>query len=286
MAQIVYKPSEVNNKKGSVLLRLAKDDGAEDDAAEDGAGYAEPETEGVAALASARAEADKLLGAAEKAAKEMREEAASCLAKAQEDAAGIISAAKVESEKIRAGAERKRRSALDKAREEGFNRGKEEAERLAEQLRAISGALQSAREEILDGTERQLVTLAILIARKVVKTLSTTQESVIEGNVLSALRKVKQGAAPAENAGGERRAAGCDVVLRVNTADAAFAKEHAAYFGDLVKSISGITVVEDRAVDKGGCVVETGFGSIDATIKGQLEALESQLLSIAPPHAD
>ena len=46
--------------------------------------------------------------------------------------------------------------------------------------------------------------------------------------------------------------------------------------------MSGITVVEDSSVDKGGCIVETDFGAIDARISSQLSELENKILEISP----
>ena len=49
-----------------------------------------------------------------------------------------------------------------------------------------------------------------------------------------------------------------------------------------VENIKGITVLEDSTVEKGGCVVETDFGSIDARISSQLTELENKILEISP----
>ncbi|MDE6704594.1 MAG: flagellar assembly protein FliH, partial [Treponemataceae bacterium] len=48
------------------------------------------------------------------------------------------------------------------------------------------------------------------------------------------------------------------------------------------ESVEGVSVYEDSSVDKGGCIVETDFGSIDARIASQLGELESKVLEISP----
>jgi flagellar assembly protein FliH len=40
--------------------------------------------------------------------------------------------------------------------------------------------------------------------------------------------------------------------------------------------------VEDSSVDRGGCIVETDFGAIDARISSQLTELEQRILEISP----
>ena len=45
-----------------------------------------------------------------------------------------------------------------------------------------------------------------------------------------------------------------------------------------VESIKNITVAEDSSVEKGGCIIETDFGAIDARISSQLNELEQKIL--------
>ena len=47
------------------------------------------------------------------------------------------------------------------------------------------------RAEILEQTEAQVVELVLLIARKVVKTISENQKNVVLSNISQALRKLK-----------------------------------------------------------------------------------------------
>lgn len=109
--------------------------------------------------------------------------------------------------------------------------------------------------------------LVILISRKVVKIMSENQKSVIMSNVLQALKKVKGSG---------------DVTLRVNLADVKLTTEHIKDFIHQVENIKNISVVEDSSVEKGGCIVETDFGAIDARISSQLNELETQILNISP----
>ena len=114
---------------------------------------------------------------------------------------------------------------------------------------------------------QQIVNLVILISRKVVKIMSENQKSVIMSNVLQALKKVKGSG---------------DVTLRVNLADVKLTTEHIKDFIHQVENIKNISVVEDSSVEKGGCIVETDFGAIDARISSQLNELETQILNISP----
>ena len=152
-------------------------------------------------------------------------------------------------------------------REEGFKAEKSEAERLVQRLHTIIERTMDKREEILNNTETQIVELVLLISRKVVKTISENQKSVIISNIAQALRKLKTRS---------------DIIIRVNIADLELASEHLQEFTDMVENAKNISIVEDTTVDRGGCVIETDFGEIDARIQSQLNELEEKILDIAP----
>ncbi|HOT59420.1 MAG TPA: flagellar assembly protein FliH [Spirochaetales bacterium] len=156
---------------------------------------------------------------------------------------------------------------FEQGREEGFKAEKAELERLIQRLHTIIERTLDKREEILNNTESQIVELVLLISRKVVKTISENQKSVIISNIAQALRKLKTRS---------------DIIIRVNIADLQLASEHLKEFTDMVENAKNISIVEDTTVDKGGCIIETDFGEIDARIQSQLNELEEKILDIAP----
>ena len=105
------------------------------------------------------------------------------------------------------------------------------------------------------------------MTRKIVKIISENQKGVVLSNVLAALKKVKTRG---------------NVTIRVNLADVKLTSEHTQDFIKQVENVKGITVLEDSTVDKGGCIVETDFGAIDARIQSQLSELETAILEISP----
>ena len=191
-------------------------------------------------------------------------EAAQIVQKAQTEAAQIIEKAKNEQDALVADAEK---DGYDRGRNEGYAEGKAEVDRLIERTHVIMEEVMSRREEILRGTEQQIVELVILMTRKVVKLISENQKQVVTANVLQALKKVK----------GRGK-----VRIRVNMADVKLTTEHAQDFVRQIENVEGVTVLEDSSVDKGGGIVETDFGAIDARIASQLGELESKVLEISP----
>lgn len=183
---------------------------------------------------------------------------------AQEKAQQLIAEAQEQVEKIRADALKQGQA---EGHEKGYADGSAEAARLVERMHKMLDAVMQRRQEILDETEHQIVELVILIARKIIKTISENQKSVILGNVLSALKKVKGRG---------------DITIRVNLEDVKLTTEHTKDFIQHVEGVKGITVLEDSSVERGGCIVETDFGAIDARISSQLAELEEKILEISP----
>ena len=237
------------------------------------------EAEKNAMMLAAKAEADAIIKKAEEAAfrevKRKTDEAQSLKRKAQDEVDKIIASANEKVKQIeaesRAAFEAERKDAEEQGRsagrEAGYDEGKAEVERLVLRTQTILERAQSKRTEILEESEREIISLVLLIARKVVKVISENQKNVIISNVVQALRKVKGRG---------------NIIIRVNIADLKLATEHTKEFIDLVEGVKSIQVVEDSSVDEGGCIIETDFGEIDARIASQLAELETKILEISP----
>jgi flagellar assembly protein FliH len=236
-------------------------------------------TEREAMIRSAQVEADGIIKNAEDAAfqevKRRTDEAQTLKQTARDEAEKLIADAAQKAKEARdaaqAGAISQQKEAEERGflegHETGFNEGKAEVERLIERTQVVLERAQDKRAEILAEAERQLIDLALLISRKVVKILSENQKEVLIANVSEALKKVK--------AKGE-------VIIRVNTADMKLTTEHTKEFIQLLEGTNTIQVQEDTSVDVGGCIIETEFGEIDARISSQMAELEAKILEIAP----
>ncbi len=237
------------------------------------------DSEREAMVSAARAEAESIVARAEAAAFEevkrkndqalrIRREAEEGAEKALREAEGKITAmeaqARARLDEITKEAHKK---GWDQGREEGFKEGRSEVDRLVDRIHTILERAMDKRAEILDQTEAQIVELVLLISRKVVKTISENQKNVVISNIAQALRKLKTRS---------------DVIIKVNLADLQLATEHVKDFVELAENAKRITVVEDSNVDRGGCLIETDFGEIDARIQSQLHELEEKILDITP----
>ncbi len=230
-------------------------------------------------ISDARAEADRIVKEAENLAfEEVRtksEQAQALKTTAENEASRIKQEAGEEAEKITAEArsnaseieQEARDRGYTRGRQEGFEQGEGELDRLVERLHVIINKTISRREEIIEETEGQLVHLVLEIARKVVKVISENQKNIVINNVVQALRKLKSKA---------------DVNIRVNIDDLKVVSEHAEDFVNRIERVENVTVMEDSTVDRGGAVIETDFGEIDARIASQLREIEDRILELVP----
>jgi len=152
-------------------------------------------------------------------------------------------------------------------REEGYKSGEAEVDRLIDRVHTVLNKSIEKRIEIIDEAESQLIDLVLQISRKVIKVVSENQKNVVINNVVQALRKMKSRG---------------DVAIKVNLSDLEITTEHTKDFLRMVENVKSITVLEDSSVDKGGCIIETDFGQIDARISSQLKEIEEKILDIVP----
>lgn len=296
MAKTVFRPNEIKAKPGEVTLKLIHDyspvEEVEEAPVEEYTGptpddlrreaeafKAGWEIEKQHMLEIAQASADDIVKKAEEAAfaevKRQTDQAQIIKSDAEQAASKIIEDAKLEAERIiqEANVEKENIKATahqdgyKEGHEQGFLEGQNEVNRLVERVHKIVESVMVRREEILCETEQQIVELVLLMTRKVVKIISENQKTVVLSNVLAALKKIRTRG---------------NITLRVNTEDLKLTTAHVDEFIKRIENVNGISVIEDSSVDRGGCIVETDFGAIDARISSQLAELESKIMEISP----
>jgi flagellar assembly protein FliH len=230
-------------------------------------------------VSEAKQEAERIVNEAEERAfqevKKKTEEAQTQKDEAEAEAERIKQAAQGESERIEAEAKQRadgiERDAFDRGyaqgKEEGYRDGKTEADRVVERLHVVLNRAIERRNEIIEESESQVVTLVLNIAKKVIKVISENQKNVVMNNVIQSLRKLKSKS---------------DVIIRVNLADLKTVSQHKEEIIKNIERVGNITVAEDTTVDPGGAIVETDFGEIDARISSQLREIEDRILELMP----
>lgn len=297
MAKHVFKPTEIINLSRKVFIEppqtiaseeeletLPADEGYEGPTLDDLRREAEEfrenwEKEKEELLARSRLEAEKIVKDAEQVAfeevKNKNDQAKKVRQEAETESKKILDEAEKKAKEleeqtnVRMGQVEKEafEKGNEEGREKGFSDGKEEIDRLVERLNVILSKAIEKRNEIIDDSEDQLIDMVLLIAKKVIKVISENQRNVVVNNVIQSLRKLKSRG---------------DVVIRVNLDDLKLTSEHAREFVEKIENVKSVTVMEDTTVDRGGCIIETDFGQIDARISSQLHEIEEKILELMP----
>jgi flagellar assembly protein FliH len=174
-----------------------------------------------------------------------------------------IAAAVAEADAIRA-------SARAEGHAEGLAAGFEESRaQIASALSALSEAaagVEAARDAAGDALERDAVELALALCEKLVGAALAVEPERVVDVVRGALRRLA-----------ERRR----VVVLVNPEDLEVVRAAAAGFAAELGGIEHCDVQAERRVERGGAVVQTDEGQIDACVETQLararELVESEL---------
>jgi len=140
------------------------------------------------------------------------------------------------------------------------------AEAMLRRLAQTLGELGTLRVEMMHKTERQLVELALAIAARIIR-----REVTLDRELLVAMARVAL----------DRLGETATATIRLNPADYAAAgvgtsgpEEHPS-----------VRIVPDPHVRPGGCLVQSDFGLIDASVDAQLAEMATALLGDVEPDA-
>ncbi len=169
------------------------------------------------------------------------QEAREINAKAIEKAATIVTAAREEADRIR-----------ENAREEGRKEARAEANALLVKARI-------EREKIIASAEPQLVALGRRIAEKIIGRQLEVDESVIVDVVRGAIATVRQQS---------------EIIIRANPEDLEALEAGRQDLIAVLARAKDVTLRGDPQISRGGCVVESELGTIDAQLETQLDVLQ------------
>jgi flagellar assembly protein FliH len=139
----------------------------------------------------------------------------------------------------------------------GLEAGGKRAEAMLRRVAQTIEELGGLRQTLIQETERQMVQLALTLARRVVH-----REVTLDPELAAALAHVAL----------ERLGTTVPATIRLNPEDYTIVAQDGARWGGAT-----VTVVPDPSIARGGCLVESEFGSVDATIERQFDELSRAL---------
>jgi len=154
----------------------------------------------------------------------------------------------------------------ENARSEGYASGIEKAAKQAQELIARLetdiASLDADKQAILDAIEPDALKLCIEVVEKIIRHEIRTDPKVVQRVVKSCLRRMKNTA---------------EARIRVNPAELAAVRAQRDELLGIADGLKSLSIVDDRRISPGGCVVETSSGDFDATVETQLDRIDQKL---------
>jgi flagellar assembly protein FliH len=148
--------------------------------------------------------------------------------------------------------------------EDGKEMIKEEEEKVVQLFISLIEELKKQREEYLKSVEKEMVRLSLEIASKVIQQKIERDEKIILKNLRHALKHLLDKGR---------------IVIRLNPADLEIVSKHSKEFKS-AEGLKELILEEDSKVTRGGCLIHSELGHIDAQIETQLEMIGTALLEI------
>lgn len=154
--------------------------------------------------------------------------------------------------------------------EEGFKKGeaaaREEFKPFLETIEGLISDLSGFRKNMYDKVEREMIEMVVSLAKKVIHFEFSTRDDAVQEMIRLAVQSVL-----------DRES----MVIKINPADKGYAESFRPELHHLFGEIKNIIFEAHSGVERGGCVVESNFGVIDARIE-KLEEQMDRILNLAP----
>ena len=141
----------------------------------------------------------------------------------------------------------------------GFEAGTKRVEPLIASFNQGLEKLKNIRQEIHQAIEKEVVQLALSIAKKIVCHEVKTSAETVVCVAREALSRV-------ENPG--------KIKVKLNPSDLQFIQDTKSQFSHLLQNVDSVRFEAEDSIQSGGCVIETEMGDIDARIEKQFRAIE------------
>lgn len=188
--------------------------------------------------------------------------------RANKDGQSIKNTAEQEARRIMDDARSQAARILEEERGKGFEMGRTEAfKQLAEHIQEAQQVIEQAKQQrnaIIKAAVPEILKLAMKVSAQVIKTELTSNQDIVMTILRDAIEKISDNE---------------QVVIKVSQHDLQHVRNNRDLIIDLVEA-KNLSIVADKHVNDGGCVIETKLGYIDAKVSTKLEMIENALLSI------
>ncbi|MFY9398223.1 MAG: FliH/SctL family protein [Desulfomonilia bacterium] len=189
----------------------------------------------------------------------------------QEQAEDKVEEARQQAEAIIREAKARRESLEMEAYNEGMAKGQEEGRRIVtkkieplfDTLKNAIDELVSVRESLVETHGRQILEMIFLIAEKIIHRSIQLSPDIVLDTVRAASRYLMETD---------------EIHLHLHPSDFEYIREIEALLAKKLTGRKAFHIVEDSTLDRGGVIIKTEFGVIDASIRSQIDHLREAIL--------
>ena len=166
-------------------------------------------------------------------------------------------------------AESIRKKAYDDGFAEGEKKGfaarKEDADDMVTRMQSILSEMEGIWKQLIETYEQQMIQLICRVSEKIVFGHIAMDQEVIKRAILQAFQMIPEPV---------------DVTIEVNSEDAEYIETIKEDFFSQLKTLKHISVIANPSVTRGGCMVKTLLGEVDATLESRLEAIRETIINV------
>lgn len=155
---------------------------------------------------------------------------------------------------------------LEEGKKIGLQQARDENATLVRHLKRLFDELVAQRESVLREAETFILRLVFAISKKVIRHELNENPQYVNTLVRETLHYVVDKDS---------------VIVKVNPEDLELIKNIPEDSSISLRDIKRLEFAEDSSIERGGCIIETNSGTIDAQLAVQLEEIEADLLEKA-----
>ena len=154
--------------------------------------------------------------------------------------------------------------------EDGFKNGKDAAKEefspFLNTTQSLIEDLSGFRKEMYEKVEREMVEMVISLTKKIIHFEFSKRENVVQDMIRLAVQSVL-----------DRES----MIIKIHPTDKEYAESFRPELLHMFSEIKNINFVANSGIKRGGCMIETNFGIIDARIE-KLEEQIDRILNLSP----
>lgn len=154
------------------------------------------------------------------------------------------------------------KAAYEKGEQKALEDGKLKLVPVLETFQQKINELVELKKKVFTESEEEILELSLSLASRVISQEVRTQKDLILGVIKTATKKIL---------GREQ------IVIRINPEDMQFVLQNKPKFKDEFKDIKQVSFKEDTSIGKGGCVIDTEYGSISAILDEEFDQMAKHL---------